>query len=103
MAGPCRACAVSYTQIPLMKAPAYVGLQLLQRALPKRALSALTKGYCDAMMAYWRLVTKELVAAVAEAGGELYAWTVDEPEQIRALTKLGVHGVITNDPLLFES
>jgi glycerophosphoryl diester phosphodiesterase len=41
------------------------------------------------------------VRAVREAGGELYAWTVDDAETIRRLERLGVSAVITNDPRLF--
>jgi glycerophosphoryl diester phosphodiesterase len=52
-------------------------------------------------MAHWRLVTPRLVRAVHAAGGELYVWTVDEEPRIRALEKLGVDAVITNDPRLF--
>jgi glycerophosphoryl diester phosphodiesterase len=46
-------------------------------------------------------ISPALVAAVAGAGGELYAWTVDHPPKIRQLEELGVTGVITNDPRLF--
>jgi glycerophosphoryl diester phosphodiesterase len=42
------------------------------------------------------------VRAVRDSGGELYAWTVDDAGQIRALEALGVTGVITNDPRLFD-
>jgi glycerophosphoryl diester phosphodiesterase len=35
-------------------------------------------------------------------GGQLYVWTVDERRRIAALEGLGVDGVITNDPRLFE-
>lgn len=52
-------------------------------------------------MAHWRLVTPRLVRAVRRAGGELYVWTVDDPERLRDLEALGVTGVITNDPRLF--
>jgi glycerophosphoryl diester phosphodiesterase len=52
-------------------------------------------------MSHWRLVTPELVRTVADAGGELYAWTVDDARRIRQLEQLGVTGVITNDPRLF--
>jgi glycerophosphoryl diester phosphodiesterase len=58
---------------------------------------------CDALLAHWRLVSPALVAAVKSAGGELYAWTVDEAPRIEALRTLGVTGVITNDPRLFEA
>ena len=52
-------------------------------------------------MAHWALVTPRLVRAVRAAGGELYVWTVDEPARIGRLERLGVTGVITNDPRLF--
>ena len=59
-------------------------------------------GRCDAVMAHWRLVTPALLEAVRGAGGELYVWTVDDADRIRALEALGVDGVITNDPRLFD-
>jgi glycerophosphoryl diester phosphodiesterase len=52
-------------------------------------------------MAHWKLVTPALVRTVHGAGGELYVWTVDDVRQIRRLERLGVTGVITNDPRLF--
>jgi glycerophosphoryl diester phosphodiesterase len=54
-------------------------------------------------MSHWRLVTPRLVRAVSAAGGELYVWTVDELPRLRALERLGVTGVITNDPRLFAA
>jgi len=56
----------------------------------------------DALMAQWRLITRALVRSVHAAGGHLYAWTVDDPAQIVRLEALGVDGVITNDPRLFD-
>ena len=52
-------------------------------------------------MAHWRVVSKALVRAVAEGGGELYVWTVDDAARIAKLTAMGVDGIITNDPRLF--
>jgi glycerophosphoryl diester phosphodiesterase len=49
-------------------------------------------------MSHWRLVTPRLVSAVAEAGGELYVWTVDDPALVPRLVDLGVAGIISNDP-----
>jgi glycerophosphoryl diester phosphodiesterase len=81
--------------------PAVVGLMALRAALPTWAGAELRARRCDALMAHWRLVTPRLVRVVAQAGGELYVWTVDELPRLRALERLGVTGVITNDPRLF--
>lgn len=70
-------------------------------ALPRYAAWAIAAGRFDAIMAHWRLVSPALVAAIAGAGGELYVWTVDDAPQIGRLRRLGVTGVITNDPRLF--
>jgi glycerophosphoryl diester phosphodiesterase len=82
--------------------PAYGALQAMRTTLPGQAAAAIKAGKCDALMAHWRLVTPRLVRRVRAAGGELYVWTVDEAPRIRALAALGVTGVITNDPRLFE-
>ena len=92
-----------YTSSILMKVPALVVLSVMKRTLPRQAGQALREGLCDAVMAHWRLVTPKLVNAVAEAGGDLYVWTVDHAPRIRELKTLGVTGVITNDPRLFAA
>ncbi len=83
--------------------PALAALGLARTVLPIRAAGAIRAGAVDALMAHWRLVTPRLVRSIRAAGGELYVWTVDEPERIRALERIGVTGVITNDPRLFET
>jgi glycerophosphoryl diester phosphodiesterase len=52
-------------------------------------------------MAHYRLITPRLADAIRGAGGELYAWTVDDAERIAELERFGVTGVISNDPRLF--
>ena len=86
---------------PLTKLPAYVGLGVFRARLPAAYARHRAAGRCDALMAHWALVTPRLVRTVRQAGGELYAWTVDEPARIGRLERLGVTGVITNDPRLF--
>ena len=90
-----------YTRSLLYAAPAYTMLLYVRRKLPGVIRAHLQAGRCDALMAHWRLVTPALVRAVADAGGELYVWTVDDARRIRALEELGVTGVISNDPRLF--
>ncbi len=86
---------------PLTAVPNYAILWEFRRRLPARAAQVIAGGEVEAIMANHRLVTPALVGAVASAGGELYAWTVDDAERIAELEAMGVHGVITNDPGLF--
>jgi glycerophosphoryl diester phosphodiesterase len=92
-----------YTTDALTAVPALAMLTGYRALLPRRARKALLEGRFDAIMAHWRVVTRALVRAVAEAGGELYVWTVDDAAQIARLTALGVDGIITNDPRLFAN
>ena len=50
---------------------------------------------------YHPLVSARIVSAAHRAGISVIAWTVDEPERIAALTRIGVDGICTNDPRLF--
>ena len=86
-----------------MRLPAYLVAAVARRLFPRRARKVIAAGYCDAIMAHWRLATPALVRAVRDAGGELYVWTVDELPRILELEALGVTGVVSNDPRLFSS
>jgi glycerophosphoryl diester phosphodiesterase len=92
-----------YTDSRWTALPALAVLWGYRLSLPRLGARAIRARRCDALMAHWRVVTPRLVAAVREAGGELFAWTVDELPRIRALEALGVTGVITNDPRLFTA
>jgi glycerophosphoryl diester phosphodiesterase len=95
--------STDYTTKPLIGWLAVVLLLGYRRLLPRRAARAVRAGRVDAIMANWRVVTPALVSAVRGAGGDLYAWTVDDAARIRALAGLGVTGVISNDPRLFSA
>jgi glycerophosphoryl diester phosphodiesterase len=90
-----------YTESRLTAVPALAMLTGLRMWLPRQARAVLRAGRFDAIMAHWRLVTGALVRAVADGGGELYVWTVDDPGLVAKLTAMQVHGIITNDPRLF--
>jgi glycerophosphoryl diester phosphodiesterase len=92
-----------YTTDMLTAIPALAMLTGYRATLPRRARTALQEGRFDAIMAHWRVVTRALVRAVAEGGGELYVWTVDDARMIERLSAMGVDGIITNDPRLFSS
>jgi glycerophosphoryl diester phosphodiesterase len=82
--------------------PAYAIARVMRARLPGQAAARLRAGGCEAIMAHQVLAGRRLVRAVHRAGGQLYVWTVDDPKRIRALEQLGVDGVITNDPRLFD-
>ncbi len=91
----------NYLAHPATRPLALVGLAYARRALPRRLVAAIRAGEVEAVMAHWALVTPAFWRAIREAGGELYVWTVDDAERIAALERLGVSGIITNDPRLF--
>jgi glycerophosphoryl diester phosphodiesterase len=92
-----------YTRSLLYAVPAYTLLLYARRRLPRVAAEHIGAGRCDAVMCHFKLVTHALLEAVHGAGGELYVWTVDDARRIRSLEALGVDGVITNDPRLFDA
>lgn len=86
----------------VVRYPTYAVLGAWRAALPRLVGRAIRARRYDALMSHFALVTPRLVRAVHAAGGEIYAWTVDDADGIRALERLGVDGVITNDPRLFS-
>ncbi len=88
---------------PLVAAPAVVLMHYMRQALPSVASNRMRRGEIDALMAHWRLATPRLARAIQNAGGELYVWTVDDAERIARFERMGVNGVISNDPRLFAT
>ena len=81
--------------------PAYAIVRYLRMRLPGQAAALLRDGRIEAVMSHWLLVSPRLVRTVQDAGGHLFVWTVDDRKRIDRLERLGVDGVITNDPRLF--
>jgi glycerophosphoryl diester phosphodiesterase len=86
-----------YVRVPVQAIARYMRMRM-----PGQAAARIRAGGCEAIMCHQILVSARLVRAVHAAGGQLYVWTVDESSRIRALEALGVDGVITNDPRLFD-
>jgi len=86
---------------PVVALPALVLLHYMRWALPTVVANRIRRGEIDALMAHWRLATPRLARQIDAAGGELYAWTVDDRRRIARLEEMGVTGVISNDPRLF--
>lgn len=67
---------------------------------PARVGRLVRAGAIDAVMAFHAVISKRLVETVQTAGGEVYAWTVDDATTIERLVALGVDGIVSNDPRL---
>jgi glycerophosphoryl diester phosphodiesterase len=92
----------NYLANPATKPLALATVQILRRTVPRAITRAMRAGEIDAVMSHFSLVTPHFVRAVRRAGGELYVWTVDDAARIRRFERMGVTGVITNDPRLFD-
>jgi glycerophosphoryl diester phosphodiesterase len=92
-----------WTKNPLTVGPAIGMLWYLRRVLPGQAARKISSGQIDAVMAHWCVATEEMCEAVKSAGGELFVWTVDDAERMQELLHLGVNGIISNDPRLFQT
>jgi glycerophosphoryl diester phosphodiesterase len=57
----------------------------------------------SAVWAYHPIITPRLVEAARKIDVELIAWTVDDAERMRELLAMGVDGICSNDPRLFET
>jgi glycerophosphoryl diester phosphodiesterase len=91
-----------YTRSPYA-VPAYAIARVMRARLPAKAAGRIRAGGCEAIMCHRILVSRRLIRAVHEAGGQVYVWTVDDARRIAALEARGVDGVITNDPRLFDA
>lgn len=92
----------NYLAHPATRPLAMATVQILRRTVPRAVTRAMRAGEIDAVMSHFSLVTPHFVRAVRRAGGELYVWTVDDARRIRRFERMGVTGVITNDPRLFD-
>jgi glycerophosphoryl diester phosphodiesterase len=84
-------------------APAvYAALKMGRRVLPGQSARLIRAGRIEAVMSHYLLMSAQLVRSVHSAGGQVYVWTVDDEQQIEKYVAMGVDGVITNDPRLFD-
>ncbi len=77
--------------------PALSTSQDLDRFLNDAVAKAVQLG-CTALHPHDPLVDQKLVERANAAGLDVNVWTVDDPARIDELARMGVDGIITNDP-----
>ena len=82
--------------------PMRTALVAMRHRLPGLAAQQLPRLGVEAMWVYHPLVTPRLARICRLAKVELIAWTVDDEARMRKLVALGVDGICSNDPRLFD-
>jgi len=75
-----------------------VAIAVLTEDDPLDALAIATELNAVAINPYFETLDADIVKKINAAGFKIYTWTVNEPEDIAAIKKLGVDGIITNFP-----
>lgn len=84
------------------KLPMLAALVAMRQRLPGLAAERLPQFGVAAMWVYHPLISPRLARICELAEVELIAWTVDDEARMRTLVAHGVHGLVSNDPRLFE-
>jgi glycerophosphoryl diester phosphodiesterase len=84
------------------KLPMAAALVGMRARLPGLAAEKLPQFNVAAMWVYHPLVSARLARICDLAGVELIAWTVDDHQRMQQLVDAGVHGIVSNDPRLFQ-
>lgn len=72
--------------------------QLFHRATPAEVVAGARAVECDLVMPEKGMLTDDLWARVREDGLKLGTWVVDDPEELRALSRYELYGVASNRP-----
>jgi glycerophosphoryl diester phosphodiesterase len=78
------------------------GLAAMRRALPRRIERMLRRSGATAAMLHFSVVSKAVIDRCHARGAAVFTWTVDDADLAGRLAALGVDGVITNDPRIFQ-
>jgi len=84
------------------RGPMLAAMVAMRHRLPGLAAQKLPQFGVEAMWVYHPLVTPRLARICDLAGVELIAWTVDDAARMEKLVAAGVHGLVSNDPRLFQ-
>ena len=75
-----------------------VAIAVLTEENPIDAIPMAKELQAVAINPYFKKLDLDIANQIHDAGFEIYTWTVNEPEDIDAMKKLAVDGIITNFP-----
>ena len=79
-----------------------LGTLALRKALVARVPGLIERAGAQALMLQHAVVSAAAVERAHAAGAAVWAWTVDDADELARLEAAGVDAVITNDPRIFE-
>jgi glycerophosphoryl diester phosphodiesterase len=85
-----------------MKPAIRLGTLALRRAIVGRVPAMVARAGARALMLQHAVVSPAAVARAHAAGAAVWAWTVDDSDELARLDAAGVDAVITNDPRIFS-
>ncbi len=85
-----------------MKPVIRLGTLALRRAVVARIPQMIARAGATALMLQHAVVSPAAVARAHAAGAAVWAWTVDDPDELARLERAGVDAVISNDPRIFS-
>ncbi len=91
-----------WTQYGWAKPALRAGLSALRHRYPSILAKQAPDLQVNAVWVFHPIITQKAVDVAHDLGLELMAWTVDDAERIRELLAMGVDGICSNDPRLFE-
>jgi len=80
--------------LPLRRA----GAAALRSAMPVRIPALLRWARADTLSLHHTLCSSAAVAAAHRRGAPVLAWTINDPDGVRRVTKAGVDGIVSDDP-----
>jgi glycerophosphoryl diester phosphodiesterase len=91
-----------WNSLPWARPVVAAGLVSLRARLPGIVRRQAPELGVYSIWAYHPVVTRRLVDVCHDVGLELIAWTVDDAPRMQRLAAMGVDGICTNDPRLFD-
>lgn len=82
----------------MRKVNASIPIAILTSDDPLDAISIAKELNAEAINPNYRKLTAKNNSAIKKAGFKIYPWTVNDPQDIMAMKRLGVDGIITNFP-----